>query len=461
MTHPFARTFLFVSMCLAFGTPLCRGQRSTDPSAQRIPLARLAAVDSQARPAKEPSVSAISLMDAVQRARANNQLIQSALLNKEIAREGRNQARASFLPDLAFNNQFVYTQGNGTLSGVFISNDGVHVYNSQGVIHVEPLSLSRVAEYRQVGLEQAIAEAKAEILARGLVAAVAENYYALVVAQRHASNAQQSVAETQQFLDLTAKMEAGGEVAHADVIKAQIVVEQRQRDLEDAQLAIEKSRIGLGVLIFPDFRTDFTVVDDLQSPKPLGPIDEIQALVGSTSPELQAAQMALKQEAYGVKAAKNANLPSLSFDWWYGINANQFAINGPEGRNLGNSAQVTLNIPLWNWGVARSKVRQAELRQRQAQLDLSLAQKEAISQINSLHAEARSAFAQLDSLRHSVDLAAESLRLILLRYRAGEVSALEVVDAQSTVSQARNAYDDGLSRYRVIFANIQTLTGTL
>jgi len=202
-------------------------------------------------------------------------------------------------------------------------------------------------------------------------------------------------------------------------------------------------------------------VDDLQSPKPLGPIDEIQALVGSTSPELQAAQMALKQEAYGVKAAKNANLPSLSFDWWYGINANQFAINGPEGRNLGNSAQVTLNIPLWNWGVARSKVRQAELRQRQAQLDLSLAQKEAISQINSLHAEARSAFAQLDSLRHSVDLAAESLRLILLRYRAGEVSALEVVDAQSTVSQARNAYDDGLSRYRVIFANIQTLTGTL
>ena len=42
--------------------------------------------------------------------------------------------------------------------------------------------------------------------------------------------------------------------------------------------------------------------------------------------------------------------------------------------------------------------------------------------------------AQLESLRSSVDLAAESLRLTLLRYQAGEATALEVVDAQNTVN---------------------------
>ena len=39
-----------------------------------------------------------------------------------------------------------------------------------------------------------------------------------------------------------------------------------------------------------------------------------------------------------------------------------------------------------------------------------------------------------------------------LRYEAGEVTVLEVVDAQSTLVQARNAYDDGLSRYRLALA---------
>ncbi len=66
---------------------------------------------------------------------------------------------------------------------------------------------------------------------------------------------------------------------------------------------------------------------------------------------------------------------------------------------------------------------------------------------------------QLDILRNSADLATESLRLTNLRYQAGEASALEVVDAQNTLTAARNAYHDGEARYHLAIANLQTLTG--
>jgi outer membrane protein TolC len=46
-----------------------------------------------------------------------------------------------------------------------------------------------------------------------------------------------------------------------------------------------------------------------------------------------------------------------------------------------------------------------------------------------------------------------------LRYQAGEATILELVDAQTTLTLARNAYDDGLARYRLAVANLQTLTG--
>ncbi len=72
-----------------------------------------------------------------------------------------------------------------------------------------------------------------------------------------------------------------------------------------------------------------------------------------------------------------------------------------------------------------------------------------LANLDAFYLEAQAAAAQLDSLHHSLDLAAESLRLTLLRYQAGEVTVLEVVDAQTTLAQARNAYDDGLVRYRV------------
>jgi outer membrane protein TolC len=67
----------------------------------------------------------------------------------------------------------------------------------------------------------------------------------------------------------------------------------------------------------------------------------------------------------------------------------------------------------------------------------------------------------VDSLRTSLDLATESLRLTVLRYQAGDARLLEVVDAQSTLTQARNAFDDGLVRYRAALVALQTLTGTL
>jgi outer membrane protein TolC len=196
---------------------------------------------------------------------------------------------------------------------------------------------------------------------------------------------------------------------------------------------------------------------------------ESQAI--ASSPDLTAARMGVAEAGLEVRVARYGYLPSLGLDLFYGINANQFAartyypVVAEDGRlyrqNLGYMAQATLNIPVWNWGTTRSKVKQAELKRDQAQLDLTLAQRTLQGNLATAYAEAQGALALLESLRNSAGLAAESLRLTLLRYQAGEATALEVVDSQNTLNLARNALDDGLGRYRVALASVQLLTGTL
>ena len=140
----------------------------------------------------------------------------------------------------------------------------------------------------------------------------------------------------------------------------------------------------------------------------------------------------------------------------------QFAVHGPDGiHNLGYSASATLNIPVWNWGAARSKVIQADLRRKQAQRELSLEQRKLLADMRTGYAEAEAALAELELLRSSAELAAESLRLTTLRYQGGESTVLEVVDAQNTLTQARNAFDDRQVRFRTALANLQMLTGTM
>ena len=69
--------------------------------------------------------------------------------------------------------------------------------------------------------------------------------------------------------------------------------------------------------------------------------------------------------------------------------------------------------------------------------------------------------AELELLKSTAELAAESLRLTTLRYQGGESTVLEVVDAQNTLTQSRNAFSDGEVRVRTAVANLQTLTGTM
>jgi len=407
--------------------------------------------------------TAITLQDALARARQNAGQIQSANLAALQAKEDRLQARAAALPSLNAFNQFIYTEGDRTPSGVFVANDGVHVYNEQAVVHQELLSAVRRGEIRRAMAAEAVARARVEVAARGLSATVVQDYYAIVAAERKLKNSETSLHEAERFSDITEKQEKGGEVAHADVIKSQIDLEQRRRDILDAQLAIEKAKIALAVLIFPNFAADFSVVDDLQQAELPPPPSEAHPQAVEASPDLKAAQAGVLQANYDVNVARYAFLPSFGFDFYYGIDANQFAITTRdpehERRNLGYSAVATLNIPVWNWGATRSKVKQAELKRNQAQLDLSLARRTLDSNLAASYAEARTAQSQLASLRRSVGLAAESLRLTLLRYQAGEATALEVVDAQNTANLARNALDDGLTRYRVALANLQILTG--
>jgi outer membrane protein TolC len=94
-----------------------------------------------------------------------------------------------------------------------------------------------------------------------------------------------------------------------------------------------------------------------------------------------------------------------------------------------------------------------------ADFELTQARREISGNLYAFYNEAIAARASVDLSRTGVDLAADSLRLINLRYQAGESGVLEVVDAQNTLIDARNSYDEAQMRFRVSVASLQTLTG--
>jgi outer membrane protein TolC len=411
----------------------------------------------------------ISLSEAIHRAQQNEPVFAHMLAAQKSAAIDSYLAKASLLPSVTYHNQMLYTQPNGqTNQGgqvgiqsapIFIANNSIHEYVSQASIN-ETVGLKQLADAKVASANTAVASAELEVARRGLVAAVVGFYYQVSAAVTRRQLFEDAYKEASTFVDLTQKREAAREVARADVVKAQLQQQQRQRDLGDATLVADKARLELGVLLFPDPRSPYQTTVE-QTPPMLPARDEVNRQAMTNNPEIRSALSTVEAGNAAVLSARAAYLPDLGLNFSYGIDAPQFAKNGPDNvRNLGYSISGTLDIPVWDWFSTQKRVKQSEVRRDAAKISLTAAQRRLIANLEEAYAEAATARGQLGLLDQSVQTSSESLRLTKLRYAAGESTALEVVDAQNAVVGAAISRADGIVRYESALASLQILTGT-
>ena len=439
---------------------LCASVISIGPASFAQSTASLSATAPAAAPV-------ITLDEAVQLAEKNEPNFAAAQAQAKLASLDHSVAVAGLLPSVTYHNQYLFTQGNGSTDRIgqtttssaprFIANNAIHEYASQAVVN-ETIGLQQFGAVTRARAQEAQAAAEAEIARRGLFAAVVSLYYGVAAADTKLAVLERASAEADHFFNLTQQREQAREAAHADVIKAELTQQQRTRDVEDAKLAAAKAHLELGVLLFANPRTDFHT--ESTSPAVLPDRAEVEADASKNNAELKSALAALHASEAEVVSARAAYLPDLGLNFTYGVDAPQLAVNGPDAsRNLGYSASATLDIPVWDWLSTEHKVKQSEIHRDLAKVALTTAQRRLIANLSEFYDEAATARDQLASLDASVAAAQESLRLTELRYTGGEGSVLEVVDAQNTIVAAATAQADGVVRYQLALANLQTLTG--
>jgi outer membrane protein TolC len=420
------------------------------------------------------ATASITLDEALSRATANEPTFAAAVAANRNASLDRSIARAALLPNVVFHNQFIYTQplhgpavssnpsANPAITGNprFIASNSIHEYINQGTV-TETIGAQQFNAVTRATTSLAIATAELEIARRGLNATVVGLFYASLAADRKLIVAQRAAAEAASFNTLTQQRETAREAAHSDVVKAQLQTQQRDRDLADARLAADKARLDLAVLLFPDPRSPYTLaVSDTPANPPARA--DVEAALARYNPELQSALATSRLADLSVSAARLAYIPQLSLNYNYGIDAPQFATHAYDGsRFLGYSASATLDIPIWDWFTTQNKVRQSRINRDVAHITLTNTQRTLIAQLEEFYAEATVAHDQLQSLSDSVTTATESLRLTRLRYTAGEATVFEVVDAQTSLTAAELAREDGITRYQDALANLKLLTGTI
>lgn len=155
---------------------------------------------------------------------------------------------------------------------------------------------------------------------------------------------------------------------------------------------------------------------------------------------------AVRQGELAVRAADFQRLPTLDLDGQYGLAARDPFDSERQNQWL---ASASLSFPIFdghrisaNRQLARSALRSLEIRQRDAQAQITAEQRFAEQDASSRHA-------QVAVAQKNRDLAAEQLRLARLRYGQGVADNREVVEAQSDLAEAADNWVEAVYRYHL------------
>jgi outer membrane protein TolC len=419
----------------------------------------------QAGQPSSQSPGQLGLEEVLRLANAQVSGLRQAQLNENVAEEDVRQARAAFLPKITLPFDYIYTspalglpQGEPRAPS-YIANNAISEY--QALLSVAgDIDLSgrlRATLARNRALLNA-ARAGTEVARRALRQATVEAYYGLALAAAQRRAAEQNLTAAQEFERITSLLLSGGEVASVDLTRAQLQTNQREGELEQARAAEEVAAAALRVFVGYGQARAIAAADLSTLLPAAGEVERFTTDTIQRRPEFAQFEAQERAAAQDILVARADRRPQLSYTLNGGFDTD--SLRPPRLKeHTGVSAALNLSIPIFDWGAAKSRERQARVRSQIAQNERAQAERGFAQEFSAARVQALSASTRIRLAAEGVRLAESNLTTSVARYRAGEAQVVEVTDAQTTLAAQRLAYFQALFDYQQALARLRQAAG--
>lgn len=431
------------------------GQSPTSPPSSAVTPASSSGIGWPVAPSQPISLSG-AIAIALQQASA----LKQAQLDEEMARADLRQARAAILPRLRSSSIYMYNSPApppaSSVDPSFIAQNALREYQELLGVTGELSFGVAAAVGRSRALLQA-AHAGTEVARRALLRGASEAYYGAALASARKRAADLSLDAAREFQRVTDLNYQAGEVPEVDVIRARLLVAARLDDALQAREAEVIAGTSLGALLGYDITTTPNI-EPLPQSIDRGDVISTAPDRVSRRPELMRLEAQSRAARADMAAARADRLPRLTYSLDEGFDSGSLA-SAELKQHRGILATASLEIPLWDWGISRSRQHQAALRARGAELQLQLGRRGLDLQYATARQEAATAAARVDNARGALDDAEKNVPISIARYRAGEAPISEATEAQTSVAAQRLALQQALFDYQIAQSHLREAAG--
>lgn len=303
---------------------------------------------------------------------------------------------------------------------------------------------------------------------------IRDAYWSLAAAQAQTQYAAESLRDVQRINELTRLQLDAGAAPRVDALRSSIDLANAQQAYLTAQGSERAALAALNVLLARAPTAPLVLAANLATPTttatigtapasgpspavtavpavtlpPLPDLPELTRSALAHRPAVQAAAQQVRAAEYGVKGARAARLPDLTVDY-------ERSLRDP-------IATVVLGarLPVLDFGSIRQSVRAAEQSRRQAVAQQQQAEQQVVQQVAQAHLDFTQAQQITASYRHDIlEPSATLLAMAQLGYQQGGTGILPVLDAESTLRNARTGYINSLLALYKARDEVEAATG--
>ena len=292
-----------------------------------------------------------------------------------------------------------------------------------------------------------------------LIGTTANLYWQLGYLNERLSTEKQNLAATQKTFELVRTQYKAGAVSGLDLTQAEQSVQSQKASLSQIEQQLVETRTALAVLLqIPVQQLN------IQEPKQLPRINlpnisaGLPADILSRRPDLQAAELRLRESLATKDATKASYYPSISLTGNLGSSSTSLA---NLLKNLALTLGASLSLPFLQYNDMKKDLKISDLTYEKAIIEYRKTLYQAFADTENALSNRTELDKQVALQQRNLELAEKTERLTNVRYKNGAIASKNLLDAQETTRSARlSLIQTNHSQYNAYVTLMQALGGS-
>ena len=400
----------------------------------------------------------MTIQDCINMALERNLALRNAEQDIRAAADRRWQAGAEMLPKFStrysgtrFNEDFTLQAG-----GMMLQSD--ELYEFQGVIS-QPLFTggALMQSYRISQLQLDSARIRKLVTRQDLILQVYTAYFNILKAYKLREVAEQAVKALEGHRDVAREFYNVGMIPKNDLLKSEVELANALQDLVRADNSVEVAEATLNTILRRPLHFPVQLKDRLEYRSVPYTLDEATIIGLKERQELEEADVAVQISDRGVRVAKSGYLPKLNLTYAYEKTGDEVMADEDETWSI----TASMNWTFFEWGKVWKQVDEAESVLSKARNIREQLVDGIRLEIKEAHLKLKEAEKNIFVAEKSIEQAEESFRMSEERYKEQVATSLEVLDAQTLLTQARTNYYNALSDFNLARARLERAIGRI